>query len=273
MAVSERPIDTDELQAWIDDRLPVERRATVDRWLAAHPEVAARVRRDRELSEALREQLALKLDEPIPARLRVAEVVARRRDRRRANGLRMVASLALLATGALAGWLGNDLAQRAGFSQARGWLAPGAGDATLTADAVAAHRMFVAEPRHPVEVPAFEEAHLVRWLSNRLGRPLKAPDLMPEGFRLMGGRLLPGTAGGPAAQLMYDDAKGTRLTVYLRAAPVDGTTEFRFAQEGDINAFWWTDRGFGYAISAPVERGRLLAVAEAVFKELDRPPG
>jgi anti-sigma factor RsiW len=36
-------------------------------------------------------------------------------------------------------------------------------------DAIAAHRTFSVETRHPVEVGAYEEAHLVQWLSKRLG--------------------------------------------------------------------------------------------------------
>jgi anti-sigma factor RsiW len=44
-------------------------------------------------------------------------------------------------------------------------------------DAIAAHRTFSVETRHPVEVGANEEAHLVQWLSKGLGHRLIVPDL------------------------------------------------------------------------------------------------
>src|SRR5690606_35667099 len=49
----------------------------------------------------------------------------------------------------------------------------------------AAHRLYTAEVRHPVEVGAGEEDHLVSWLSKRLDSPLKAPDLQAQGLNLL----------------------------------------------------------------------------------------
>ena len=129
--------------------------------------------------------------------------------------------------------------------------------------ATAAYRTFVVEVAHPVEVGAAQEAHLLQWLSKRLGRPLAAPDLSRFGYRLMGGRLLP-AGDAAAAQLMYDDASGRRLTVYVRAA--SGTeTAFRFQQEGDAATFAWIDQGFGFAVTATASRDELLPIAEAVY--------
>ena len=122
---------------------------------------------------------------PMPPRLRAAEMQARRREAFRRRLTSIAAGLVLLLAGGAGGWL------------ARG-MAPDA-SAMLAADAVDAHKLFVTEVRHPVEVPASQEAHLVQWLSNRLGRKLRVPDLAPLGFRLMGGRLLPGD-GAPAAE-------------------------------------------------------------------------
>ena len=90
------------------------------------------------------------------------------------------------------------------------------------ADALAAHRTFAVEVRHPVEVDAAQEAHLVQWLSKRLGRPLVVPDLSATGYRLMGGRLLP-AGSGAAAQLMYENGAGDRPVVrYVYEANRDG---------------------------------------------------
>ena len=66
-------------------------------------------------------------------------------------------------------------------------MPPGAVARMITADAIAAHRTFSVEVRHPVEVDAGQEAHLVQWLSKRLGRSLVVPDLAAAGFQLMAG--------------------------------------------------------------------------------------
>jgi len=120
---------------------------------------------------------------------------------------------------------------------------------------------------HPVEVRAAEEAHLVQWLSKRLGHPLKTPDLTRFGFKLMGGRLLP-AASGSAALLMYDNAQGNRLTLYVRAG-AGAETAFRFQQDGEVATFAWMDQGFGYAVMGAGDRQRLLPVAEGVYHELN----
>ena len=272
---ADRPVGEDDLQAWIDDRLPPGRKRAVAAWLAAHPEQDARFHAMREHRDLLRAGLASIAQEPVPARLCVARLaVARRRERRRAV-LHVAYTLGSLAAGTALGWFGRAALDRVrGAAPERGEASSdGGGRATrVVAEALAAHRVFVADARRPVEVAAAQEAQLVQWLSNRLGRRLDAPDLTRVGFQLVGGRLLPGAAGQPAAQLMYQDAGGGRLTLYLRADPDGQETAFRFAQDPDsgVAAFWWVDRGFGYAVAAKVDRAALLRVADAVYRQFDR---
>ena len=119
----------------------------------------------------------------------------------------------------------------------------------------------------PVEVTASEEQHLVNWLSKRLGAGVRAPDLEPAGFALVGGRLLPGSDGGPAAQFMYEDQSGRRLTLYLRHAQWDsGETAFRDAERVGVSLFYWIDGPFGYALAGDLDRERLLEVARLVYR-------
>ena len=66
---------------------------------------------------------------------------------------------------------------------------------------------------------------------------------------------------------MYENTAGSRLTLYVQAGG-NWETAFRFARRGEVSAFYWVDDGFGYAISAAVEREQLLAVAEAVYAQL-----
>jgi anti-sigma factor RsiW len=122
------------------------------------------------------------------------------------------------------------------------------------------------ETRHPVEVGANDEAHLVLWLSKRLGHRLIVPDLDGLGFKLMGGRLLPGDSG-PAAFLMYENGKGIRLSCYYLVADVGGDTEFKFREQNGVSAFYWVDDGLAYAIAANAPRDLLLKVAELVYQQ------
>src|SRR5436190_949099 len=102
------------------------------------------------------------------------------------------------------------------------WLATHADDAARVAawrtqaEAIEAHRLYVVEVRHPVEVPGSEATHLAQWLSRRIGYSLRAPDLDGSGLKLVGGRLLPSSAGLGAAFFMYEGTTGERFTVYCR---------------------------------------------------------
>jgi anti-sigma factor RsiW len=147
--------------------------------------------------------------------------------------------------------------------------APLAMASTLPVRAARAHTVYASEVRHPVEVDATQQDHLVAWLSKRLGVKLRAPMLAGEGYELLGGRLLPGP-DGPVAQFMYQEGGGKRLTLYVsRPNRGDTLTAFRFAQEGPVAVFYWIDRDCGYALSGELDRPALARVATAVYKQLE----
>ena len=251
------PIGEDELQAFVDERLDGPRRDAVEAHLARHPELRERIAAERRQRASLRAQLQGKAAEPIPARLRIATIQAARRARLARRMSLIAAAVAIFVVGGSAGWFANGL---------RPALVAQAPTTAVAQGAAAAYRTFVVEVAHPVEVGVAQETHLLQWLSKRLGHKLVAPDLAPFGYRLMGGRLLPGGSGA-AAQLMYEDTAGKRLTLYVRAA--DGTeTAFRFQQDGDAATFAWIDQGFGFAVTAMASREELLPIAEAVYKGL-----
>ncbi len=247
------PITEDELHAYADGLLPDGRRGAVEAHLAAHAEDAARVRSWSAATAALHAAFDTVLDEPIPARLTPPRARSRLVPR-------LAAAAALLAAGG-AGWL------------LRGAVGPGESPsvgAPLAHQAAVAHAVYVPEVRHPVEVGAAEEGHLVAWLSKRLGAPLRAPHLGVQGWDLVGGRLLPGERG-PVAFFMYADASGRRLTLYVaRAAAGETGTAFRFSQEGAVGVFTWVDRNMGYALSGELPRPELLRVADAVYAQIER---
>jgi anti-sigma factor RsiW len=140
----------------------------------------------------------------------------------------------------------------------------------LQVRAARAHMVYSPEVRHPVEVEASDQDHLVKWLSKRLDYKLKIPLLTAQGFDLLGGRLLPGPEG-PVAQFMYQDPTGKRLTLYVtRRNKQDNLTAFRFAQEGKVSVFYWIDRDCGYALSGEIDRPALSQVANSVYSQLER---
>ena len=242
-----------ELHAYVDGALPAARAAAMEAHLADHPEVAARVAVFREQMTALHRQYDAVLDEPVPARLQGA-----RRPWARPLA-RVAAALAWFAFGVGAGWQLHSYNSTS--TRAEG--------ATWARRAAIAHVVYSPEVRHPVEVGANEEEHLVKWLSKRLGTPLKVPHLGKQGYSLVGGRLLPGERG-PVAQFMYQDGKGQRLTLYVRINPDERSeSAFLFAQEHGVGVFYWLDHKLGYALSGAVHRSELQRVATAIHEQLN----
>lgn len=135
-----------------------------------------------------------------------------------------------------------------------------------------AYAVYAPEQRHPVEVAAAEEEHLIKWLSKRLERPLTVPSLQEYGYTLVGGRLLPGESG-PAAQFMFQNGRGQRLTLYVSAAPREATV-FRLLRDGRHSTFYWVSQGMGYALSGDAAEPQLRAMAIEVCGALGgRPAG
>jgi anti-sigma factor RsiW len=257
--VSDQPVTEADLQAYADGKLPEERRADVAAWLAAHPDDAERIESYRRLAEELRSTYHGVLDEPVPERLERAL---------RPAGARRVALLAGLvalgaALGGIAGWQLHDA-----WRPVPGPIADTG--AAMARRAAVAHAVYSPEVRYPVEVRADQEAHLMAWLSKRLGAPVRAPKLDAVGYSLMGGRLLPGE-NGPVAHFMYQSERGTRITLYVRTeAAANQETAFRFAKEGNVRVFYWMDRKLGYALSsADISKEDLFKVANVVYQQLN----
>ena len=105
--MGDRPIGEDDLQAYVDDRLTPDLRESVEAFLEANPDAAARIQSDRALRDRLRERLAFKAQEPIPARLRVASVMGERRQKMHRRLRAVAAAMAWLVIGGGAGWMAH----------------------------------------------------------------------------------------------------------------------------------------------------------------------
>lgn len=260
------PIKLDELMAYVDGQLDASRRRQVEELAAHDPAVAQTLVAYISQRNALRESLAGVTREPIPQRLLQLEKPAR------FGAIRVAAALATLAIGAGAGSFttlqmasGGDAVVATVLQQRE----RGADLPRFVHQAAVAHAVFTPEARRPVEVGADQEPALGAWLSKRLGRPLQAPARLPLGFALMGGRLLPGEPDKPAAQFMYENVHGQRLTVYLRGmAQPTPETAFRYGEHNGVGTFYWVDRDWGYALSGDLPRAELLQIANAVYEQV-----
>ena len=250
------PVTEDELHAYVDNELPAERRGDVEEWLAAHPDDAERVRSWRAMAEALHTRYDAIADEPVPKRLEIERLV--RRPRKWIYGAVAATLVAFIAGGGV-GWL------------ARGAIASPSAFQNFTLDALDAHRLYVVEVRHPVEVPGSERAHLQQWLTKRCGWDVRAPELDATGLKLVGGRLLPGPTG-PASFLMYESTSGERFTVYTARAEAE-TTQMRYAKHDNDGALFWADRGVGYVVSGGGDRERLTQIARLVYEQTEKSGG
>jgi anti-sigma factor RsiW len=252
MTASSHIVRKAELHAYVDGQLDDARRREVADYLAGHPEAARRVDAYRRQKEALRKLLDPVLDEALPRALR-----APRPTRRLVHVAWASAAAVLLAVGCALGWQLRGMAPSDAMT-----------DIAVAQQAAVAHAVFTPQRRHPVEVKADEEAHLVSWLSKVIGAPLRAPHLSDLGYALVGGRLL-SAPEGPAAQFMYEDAKSRRITLYVVRNPRwHGKAEFRFAERDGVSVFYCIEGTLGYALTAEMARPELFDVAQAVHRQL-----
>ncbi len=248
------PITDADLQAYVDDQLAPGRRREVEDYLRENPEAAALVDEYRLVNDDLHELYDPVLEEPLPAQLAV-------RPRRFYHALRAAAVAAWVALGGILGWALHPATTVTTIAEQPSRM-------HLVQPAAFAHAVYTAEVRHPVEVAGSDEQHLVTWLSKRLHTDIKAPNLSAQGYTLVGGRLLPST-NRMAAQFMYERADGMRVTLYTRRGVWENQeTAFRFAEQDHIGVFYWIDGPLGHALVGELSRSELLALSQAVHRQL-----
>lgn len=263
MTSNNLPIEESDLHAYVDGLLDQQRREEVEAWLAHHPEDAQRVEDYHKQNQAMHALFDPALSESVPEQLalnRDGQTAPHTAYKRQGPLLRIAAMMGFMFVGGVIGYAVNDHAPVTDSMPSM---------ASLPRQAAIAHVVYTPEVVHPVEVTADQETHLVKWLSKRLGTELRVPHLSPLGFELVGGRLLPGEAG-PAAQFMYENTKGKRLTLYVKTVEDEiNETAFRYDQQDGVSIFYWVDRSLGYALSGEIEKQGLLKAANEVYRTLN----
>ena len=247
-----------ELHAYLDGFLADDRRAAVETWLRAHPQEAARIDGDQQVNGHLRALFNGVSEDPVPSRLAFRPHPVRVRWRSPFQGRwPVMVPVLMMLVGLICGWLGRQfLGESDTLARA------------LVRDAVGAHHVYASDSLRPVELDAAREKELLRWLSTRLGGDIRVPDLAALGYRFLGGRLL--TFGqAPAAQLMYQDTAGQRLTLFIvrtGAASVD--TPIDDSRQGSYRAFSWTDDDVGCVLTGNADNRVLPQAAKAAYRQL-----
>jgi anti-sigma factor RsiW len=257
--------DLAALSAFVDGELPADEDTALRARLAEDPLAAGRVGAYFAQKSALRALCRASDADPAP----LPYLVLRPHDPwwRRYG---MAAAWALAGAGiALAAAAFVPRLMPGGESGATGFLALEDPDA-FARRADIAYAVYTPEQRHPVEVGAADETHLVAWLSKRLGKSLSVPSLQSYGYALVGGRLLPGTAG-PAAQFMYENDAGERLTLYVGTSGKEYGA-VRLLRDGNRRTFYWSTERMGYALSGPPTEGKLRNIAYEVCGKLGGKP-
>ncbi len=160
-----------------------------------------------------------------------------------------------------------------GLSGTGGWALRGMSDprpegvASLAQEAVDGYSVYGPDHIRPVELRATDTDELVRWASQRLGRPIAVPRLEAAGYRFMGGRLV-STAHGPAVLLMYDNDHGTRLVMLTRPMAIDRDAPMRPLSRDGVNGFVWASDGLGYSLVGPAEPAVLHPIADEMRRQI-----
>ena len=248
MKQNDKTVSDHELHAYVDGELDAQRHLEVEAWLAVHPDAATRLRGYRQIQAQLHSRFDGLLTETAQPLVPASRVSFPRL-------ARVAALVMLMLVSGLFGWALRPAPQM---------VLSGPVMTDLVQPATFAHQIYSTDLRYPVEIAANRQASLDRWLSQRMHTELRAPDLSQENLVFIGGRLLPST-NRMAAQFMYEDTQGQRLTVYVRrVADPDGVSEFRYREQDGLRVFYWIDGEMGYAVVGTQPASRLVTVASAV---------
>ncbi len=238
----------DELHAYVDECLEAERRRAVELYLAANPEQAMRVegwRRDARQLRVAMSGFAGQVPNPRldPAHLR--RELRRRRQRRWASAAVL---LVTLGVGGLGGWQVRESSLMAGNLP--------------MADAVQAHRLFA--DASALDLSARDPARLQTWLGQYFRHVGNLPDLSSYGFTPLGARLL-SNEQGPAALLVFEDAQGQRISLFLRS-PGEHFARMPSGErtDGQLQARYWSHDDYNYALVSAASDSRGAQLREAL---------
>lgn len=237
------------LHAYVDGQLNEAQQRAVDAYLTAHPAEARKVAGWQQDAQQLRALLANLGGMPVNPQLD-PQVLRRTRYIRQRRHLATAAALFLaLGLGSVGGWQARNQNLLANNPPMQ--------------DALEAHRLFALDTRNAVDVRADQPAQLQAWLDQRFQHASRLPDLGAYGLQPVGGRLL-NTDQGPAALLLFEDAQGQRISLYLRSPGALYDMPNGERRDGELQTRYWSQAGYSYALVSPAGDSRAATLQKAL---------
>ena len=262
------PVSLPELEAFADGELPAEDARRVAAALETDADLRAQFAEICRLGAAL-EQVADDPEDDDPA----IGVLANRLERqlvlrRRAQLSRYgAAAAAVVAAVGTAGWYSHAALSPAVPGAAPAVMAANTVDPgalpSFVADAAGAHSIFAFDSVHPVEFTSSDQPVMHDWFVSHLGGNASVPQLDSLGFTLVGGRLL-GGAEGAMAQILYENAKGDRVSLIYGKRQLPGGPEVKLVKVGKSFASYWQHNDFSWAVVEDAPGADVTAVSAHV---------
>lgn len=260
-----KPIDIqeDDLHAYVDNQISDEKRYAIEELMRTDPEISAKIQHWQQQNEAITAYFNKQSLDDIPAQLdlekinrKVAQETQKPANQRWYYSL--AASVFLIIGSASIGWFAHDSLNptqqnRPNFENM----------------AISAYEVFSVEVLHPVEVGADKKEHLVAWLSKRIDHPIKMPQLENYGYKLLGGRLLSMQEGRAAAQFMFENKQGKRITWLISKSPVYKDHAFFFKNQKNVNSYYWMDSNVAYSVSGEMDRDNLHKLSQGIYQQIN----
>ena len=119
-----------------------------------------------------------------------------------------------------------------------------------------------------VDEPAGLDLLRPRFSWGLAARDPNARGLVQRGFELIGGRLLPAGERGRAAMLLYEDAKGERISLFVTGESSEASSGTYSAESKGPEAVYWLDKGYGCAVVGSLPPERLSDIAKSAYDQL-----
>ncbi len=259
-----------DLHAYVDKQLAEDKLQAVEAFIKENPEIDKKVAQWQQQNEAINAFFTKDDFTTIPEKLTLDHLKTSQSTQRTSiNNTQnrpwyysLAASLLLMTISAMAGWTAKSLSHA---SRPNG--------VNFVNSAISAYQVFSVEKQHPVEISADKQNHLVAWLSKRIGHPLQLPDLQKFNYKLLGGRLLSMQKGRPAAQFMFENKQGKRLTLLVSKNPSYHDLGFNMKKDNKINTFYWMDSNVAYSITGEINIDKLRQLSKVVYQQLKQKQG
>lgn len=247
------PIDDLDCLALADGLLDDDpaRKAEVEAAVARDPEAASRVADYRAQTLALRAAYAGTLAERVPERL-LAVVERADRARERPVLRRVAAGLMIIAAG-VGGWfVGQEGEEPAG---------------TALLEESYRHYVLRGADQAVADRGAADPALAIGWIDNEVAIRLTAPDLLSEGYSLVGKRGVQDNGEGMVA-LDYRSGDGRAFSLFIAPRWTDTPGPIVDRQRDGVALAYWHDGPIAASIATQLPRAEARALAETVRRAM-----